>query len=259
MKLKPLTRSSLVDEVVEQIRGIIERGSMAAGQRLPSESVLAAQLGVSRTVLREAVGRLETIGVLRVERGRGMFVGDRSSLNGCVQMVRAALAISPRELLTFLEFRWAIEVHAARRAAEAATPEQIAELEALAVRIDEGGHDDMEAMRRDLAFHLKLVELTGNDLMRTVMEIIQQFALAGMVQTTPTPRDRDESRARHLAIVRAIAQRDPRMAERAMHEHMQRTRERLEARACGGAEAGLGREGVPRDSRSVSASMQEPG
>lgn len=203
---------------------------MGAGQRLPSESVLAAQLGVSRTVLREAVGRLEAIGVVRVERGRGMFVGDRSGLNGCVQMVRSALAISPRELLTFLEFRWAIEVHAARRAAETATPEQIAELGALAARIDEGNHDDIEAMRRDLAFHLRLVELTGNELMRTVMEVIQQFALAGMVQTTPTPRDRHVSHDRHLSIVRAIATRDPQLAEQAMHEHMEHTRERLRAR-----------------------------
>jgi len=250
VKLKSLTRSSLVDEVVEQLQGIIERGSLAAGQRLPTESELAAQLGVSRTVLREAVGRLETIGVVRVERGRGMFVGDRSGLNGCVQLVRSALAISPRELLTFLEFRWAIEVHAARRAAEQATDEQIAELESLAARIDEGDHDDVEAMRRDLEFHLRLVELTGNELMRTVMEIIQQFALAGMVQTTPTPRDRDESRQRHVSIVRAIAARDPQRAEQAMHEHMERTRERLQARAAG---AGEGSGGEPsRDAKQCS-------
>lgn len=256
MKLKTLARSSLVDEVVEQIRGIIERGSMAAGARLPSESVLAAQLGVSRTVLREAVGRLETIGVVRVERGRGMFVGDRSALNGCVQMVRSALAISPRELLTFLEFRWAIEVHAARRAAEKATPEQVAELEALAVGIDHGDHDDMEAMRRDLAFHLRLVELTGNELMRTVMEIIQQFALAGMVQTTPSPRDREESHARHLSIVRAIATRDPRLAEQAMHEHMERTRERLQARL---AESAGQMQGLRDQAAGFSAKPREDG
>ncbi len=259
MKLKTLTRSSLVDEVVEQIRGFIERGGMGAGERLPSESVLAAQLGVSRTVLREAVGRLETIGVVRVERGRGMFVGDRSGLNGCVQMVRSALAISPRELLTFLEFRWAIEVHAARRAAETATPEQIAELEALAARIDDGNHDDIEAMRRDLAFHLRLVELTGNELMRTVMEVIQEFALAGMVQTTPTPRDRHVSHERHLSIVRAIASRDAQLAEQAMHEHMERTRERLRARLAETASSAAAGEQADRGGRQVPGHSNDAG
>lgn len=238
MKLRAIPRSSLVDEVVERLRDIIEQGELAAGDRLPSETELVQQLGVSRTVLREAVGRLETIGVLSVQRGRGMFVGDRSSLTNCVQLVRSAMAISPKELLKFLELRSAIEFYAARQVAVAAGDDEIAELEELCDRIDRPEGDDVEAMQRDLEFHLKLAELTGNELIRNVMQVIQEFALAGMVYTTPKPRDREESHDRHRAIVDAIRAHDPEAAERAMRRHMDRTRSRLEAGAANGHSAG---------------------
>lgn len=228
MKLKAIRRSSLVNDVVERLREIIERGELLAGDRLPSESELVEQLGVSRTALREAVGRLETIGVLKVERGRGMFVGDRSSLTSCAKLVRSAMAVSPKELLKYLEFRSAIEYYAVRHVAQSATRVQSDELAELCDQIDRQEHDDVEAIHRDLRFHLRLVELTGNELMRNVMEVIQEFAVASMVQTTPRPRDRRESRQRHLAIVKAIQSRDPAAAEAAMRKHMARTRARLE-------------------------------
>ena len=75
-------------------------------------------MGVSRTVLREAISRLEAIGLLTVRRGRGMFIGDRHSLANCVRLVRSAMAITPGDLVQFTEFRRAVECYAAQRAAQ---------------------------------------------------------------------------------------------------------------------------------------------
>src|SRR5262245_49397034 len=131
MTLQPVARSSLVDTVVERIRAIIEDGRLQAGDRLPTEAELGKQLGVSRTVLREAIGRLEYLGLLTVQRGRGMFVGDQGSVSQCARLVRSALAVSSKELVKFTEFRNAIECYASRRAAESASDADIAELERL--------------------------------------------------------------------------------------------------------------------------------
>lgn len=228
VKLKPVARSSLVDTVVDQIRSLIEGGHLAAGERLPSESELVARLCVSRSVLREAVSRLETMGLISVQRGRGMFVGEPRSLSSnCLQMVRTAMAISPREMEQFAEFRAAIECISARKAAERATPEDLAELEERLRQIDLT-EDYHESIQRDFRFHLKIIEMTGNALMTNVMEVIQQFVMAGMVHTTPQPRNREGSQRLHRSIFEAIRSGDPDAAEKAMQTHMDMVAEALQ-------------------------------
>jgi DNA-binding FadR family transcriptional regulator len=223
LKIKPIGRRSLVDTVVSRIREVIEQGHLRAGDRLPTEAELGEQLGVSRTVVREAVRQLESLGLLSVRRGRGMFVGDGDSLTHCVQMLRSALTLSPKELLQFTEFRKAIECYAARCAAHQATPVDLADLTRLCDEMDCEGRDYLEAMRIDFQFHRRLMAITGNQLMCSVLEVIQEFVLVAMVQTTPKPRDREQSHRRHLAIVRAIRSGDPNAAEKAMADHMERT------------------------------------
>jgi GntR family transcriptional repressor for pyruvate dehydrogenase complex len=227
-QFRPVGRLSLVDTVVERIRSVIEQGHLKAGDRLPTEAELTAQLGVSRSVVREAVSHLESVGLLSVQRGRGTFVGNGSGVTSCVKMLRTALALAPRELVQFTEFRKALEGYAARRAAERATPEDVAGLETLCDEMDRAGRKDLEAMQLDFQFHRRLMAITGNELMCHVLEVVQEFVLAAMVQTTPKPRDRQQSRRRHLAIVRAIRDRDPDAAEAAMHQHMEHTVEMLQ-------------------------------
>jgi GntR family transcriptional repressor for pyruvate dehydrogenase complex len=223
LKIKPIGRQSLVDTVVARIRGVIEQGHLQAGDRLPTEAELSEQLGVSRTVVREAVSQLESLGLLNVRRGRGMFVGDGNSLIRCMQMLRSALALSPKELVQVTEFRKAIECYAARYAAERATPEDQTELASLCDEMDREGREYLEAMQLDFQFHRRLMAITGNPLMCSVLEVIQEFILAAMVQTTPKPRDRVQSHRRHLAIVEAIRAGDPDAAEIAMQNHMEHT------------------------------------
>jgi DNA-binding FadR family transcriptional regulator len=223
LKIQPIRRQSLVDTVVARIRGIIELGHLQAGDRLPTETELSEQLGVSRTVVREAVSQLESLGLLSVRRGRGMFVGDGNSLIRCMQMLRSALALSPKELVQVTEFRKAIECYAARCAAERATSDDLAELATLCDDMDREEREYVEAMRLDFQFHRRLMAITENPLMCSVLEVIQEFILAAMVQTTPKPRDRAQSHRRHLAIVQAIRDRDPDAAEIAMENHMEHT------------------------------------
>jgi GntR family transcriptional repressor for pyruvate dehydrogenase complex len=227
MKMRPVQKGSLVNAVMEQLREYIESRKLNAGDRLPTETELFEELKVSRTVLREAVGRLETIGLVTVRRGQGMFVGDPDTLAGCVNLVRSAMTISPRDLTQFTEFRAALECHTSRRAAELAGPEDVAQLKALCDQMDQKGKSYEEAIHVDFKFHLKLTAITGNPLIVNVMSVLQQLIIAGMLQTTPNPRDHDVSRRLHRAILAAIKDHNPEAAEAAMRTHMEVTCQRI--------------------------------
>jgi GntR family transcriptional repressor for pyruvate dehydrogenase complex len=220
MKMKPVPRNSMVDTVVERISGLIQKDGLCAGTRLPSELELVQQLQVSRPVLREAIGRLETMGLLTVRRGLGTFVGDQGSLMNCVRMLRSAMTIAPKELYQVAEFRRMIECQSARRAAELAQPSDVAELAALLEQMDRPDQDHLEAIRLDFLFHRQLAVIAGNAIVLNCLEVIQEFVLAGMVHTTSQPRNHQRSQQLHRAIFDGIRTGNPDAAETAMKEHM---------------------------------------
>ncbi len=220
-------RTSLVDEVTQSIRELVESSKLSAGDRLPTEIELLEKHQVSRSVLREAINRLETIGLVEVRQGHGMFVGNADSIANCLQFARTAMAITPGNLEDFGELRGELECWASRQAASVATPEQVAELEELVVQLDDTQREYEEAIQTDFLFHHKLFEIAGNQLITSLMDVLQQFVLEGMLQTTPEPRDREISQKLHRAIVQAIRKGDSMAAEEAMRQHMKVTLKRL--------------------------------
>jgi GntR family transcriptional repressor for pyruvate dehydrogenase complex len=170
--------------------------------------------------LREAISRLESIGLLSVKRGLGTFVGDRKSLSVTTQLIRSALAISPHDLLQVSLLRRAIETQSARAAAQKITDEQIRELEILYHDIVAEPGNFAARMRRDFEFHLKIVAIGGNDLMRNVLEVLQEFVIAAMVQTLEQPGLPQANTNQHLEMLDAIRARDPQRAEAAAVAHM---------------------------------------
>ncbi len=96
MRVEPIVRQSLVELVVERVQDLIQREKLQAGDRLPGEMELIRQLDVSRPVLREAIGRMESLGLIAVQRGRGTFVADRSGLAGCARLARRRWPFRPR-------------------------------------------------------------------------------------------------------------------------------------------------------------------
>lgn len=220
LDIQPVPRASLVETVVDRLRGVIEQGSLKPGDRLPSELDLVEQLGVSRPVLREAIGRLEAVGLINVVRGRGMFVGDQNSLVSCSRLVRSAMGIAPRDFRQLAQFRAAIEIQSARLAATAATDEQIAELESLCDAMDRPDISYDQAVSTDFEFHRKIAACTANDLLENALSVVQEFVLAGMVRTTPNPRNHGNSQRLHRSIFEAIRDRDADASEVAMKVHM---------------------------------------
>jgi GntR family transcriptional regulator, transcriptional repressor for pyruvate dehydrogenase complex len=215
-----LRRRSLVDEVVEKLRILIEDSALSAGERLPTEAQLVQKLGVSRNALREAIRRLETVGLIWVRHGQGMFVGDREGLSGCTKLFRSAMAMSGKDLTDVAELRCVIEYYTVRRAAELASPEQVAELWEALVRMACEDQTHEEAIRTDFEFHRKLADVAGNQLMLTLMTILEELLLSAILLATEKPRAFRANFEIHRAIWEAVRSSDPDAAEQAMRYHM---------------------------------------
>lgn len=221
--VKPSARMSRVEMVVGQIQSMIERRDLCAGVRLPSEQQWAAKLNVSRPAVREAVGRLRSLGLVEVVRGRsgGLFVGDHDAATGGAKLLRSALALGPKDVRQFAELRAVLESHTVRRLAETATPEQLVALERLCDEIDLPGMTDEEMVEADLRFHLAMAELAGNEAIRQTLQVVREIVAAGVRRNRRSPKNyRLDSRRLHRRIVDALRSRDPIIAQQAILEHL---------------------------------------
>jgi GntR family transcriptional repressor for pyruvate dehydrogenase complex len=221
--IEPVLRTSLVATVVERIRDYIEKQSLRSGDRLPGELEWAERLGVSRPVVREAIGRLHSIGLVEVSRGRGrgITVGGQASILGAAQSIRAAVATSPNDARQVQEFRIALEVHAARLAARVVNDEQLAELESLAEGIDRPGMKNEARIAADLAFHRRVAEIADNAVILNALAVSQELIVDAIRENWRRHRGKKiDSRAAHRRLIAALRSHDADAAQKAMLAHL---------------------------------------
>ncbi|WP_030163381.1 FadR/GntR family transcriptional regulator [Spirillospora albida] len=170
MTLQTTRRSSLVDQVIDQLRGEIAAGVWPLGAKIPPEPALAESLGVGRNTVREAVRALTHSGLLDCRQGDGTYVRATSELSGAVRR-----RLETAELIEILEVRRGMEVEAARLAAARRTE---ADLTAIAAAQAERARafaalDHAGFIEADLAFHMAVVEATHN---RVLIELYRDFS-----------------------------------------------------------------------------------
>lgn len=211
---------SLVDEVADQIRRRIEEGELAEGARLPSERDLAEELGISRTVLRESLRSLESLGYVEARVGQGRFVVDPRAAFRSRQLIDDWLRRNQSALHDLIELRAAVESQALRggRGDPAALAERArALIETQAAAVADGRPDD--AAETDTEFHLLLAGGSANVPLSALAE-----ALIGRARTAARAAYRVGTYERasirqHRAIVAALAAGDRGRAADLLFEH----------------------------------------
>jgi GntR family transcriptional regulator, transcriptional repressor for pyruvate dehydrogenase complex len=215
-------------QVVQRLQELIRGGTFPPGTLLPSQRLLAAQLQVSRTSLREGLSVLEAIGVLQTAPRRGTLVVDAQA-SGPPSLEQAGTRYAAEDVY---QFRFVVEGDAARRAAQRATPREVASLHAnlLAFKQATAARDLMTMARLDFEFHRLLVSLSGNRLVADLHKSHASVLLAS--QRLPLARAERlwEPLSEHGNIVEAIERRDPDGARYFMQTHILRAAERLGVR-----------------------------
>lgn len=226
MELTTIKRHSLVEEVSEQLVRAIRNGLMGPTGLLPSERHLAIQFGVSRPVIREATKRLELQGLVEVRQGSGIRVVDR--LHAPVSEAAKLLLPDVRERLRqCVEVRATIEPEIARRAAERATPEDLASLRTVHERL-ESSNSLEGAMDADVAFHRELARISGNEIFGLMLDSIAEIGRESR-RATLTQTGVARALTDHRAILQAVEQANGQAAKSAMRRHIQGATEDLHA------------------------------
>jgi GntR family transcriptional repressor for pyruvate dehydrogenase complex len=217
----------LADQVAATLSEEIESGRLAEGDRLPTEVELVRQLGVSRTVVREALSRLRNAGLIEPRQGIGVFVLPRRT-----RPLDLDAADTKAKVLQIVEVRRAMEGEAASLAAARATPHDLARMRQALDTIDSAVAAGGDGVDEDLAFHRSIAESTGNAVMVSTVRYLGDVSRSGIRVTRANEARRNDFieavRAEHHAILAAIEAGDPEAARAAARRHMKHAAGRLQ-------------------------------
>jgi len=211
---------SRTDQVADALRRTIRSGTLAVGAKLPSEQAIASDFQVSRTVVREAVARLVSDGLVETRKGAATRVRNPAPRDG----ERLAMPRSIEGLLGFLEVRRAIEAEMAALAAERRTEAQCGEIEAALLAIDRATEVGGSGVAEDLAFHLAIGRATSNAYWTRFVRLFAQPMRSAIGVTRANERRRGDFAtavaAEHRRIYEAIRNADTRAARTAVAKHI---------------------------------------
>lgn len=228
-------RKPLSTIVAESLAAKIASGALSPGMQLPTEAALCKAYDVSRTVVREAVARLRSDGMVIPQQGRGMFVSEALAPRR-FSIPDEALRTLP-ETIALLELRLSVEVEAAGLCAERRTEGEARSLRAMMEQIDAQRADPAAVqIHYDYDFHLAIAKATGNELMHGFLVylrpmIVPRFQLGHIVAADLKDAYYARIHAEHEAIVDAIACKDGPAAREAMRSHLSNSLERVRALA----------------------------
>jgi len=217
---RPVMKQSLSDRLARRIRKMIQSGSYKQGDRLPAIMEMARRFGVGHPTVREALKKLETMGVVEIRHGAGVFV-SRSQEVLLLASPDYAGDVTRKLLLDLVQTRIPLEVEAISCAARHATPEHLArmreQLEIAAENLD----NDEELNIANMGFHHQIALASNNAVLTQIVDVLQ--ALFGDEQQIILGiwGSRAEDHREHLALLAALEARDEALCAHLMRKHLE--------------------------------------
>jgi DNA-binding FadR family transcriptional regulator len=228
----PRKHRNLAELVVAQLTEHIRNGALGAGDKLPTETEIMAEQGVSRSVVREAISRMQAAGLVETRHGIGTFVLPPPPL-AAIMGIDPATVVTVRDVIALLELRIGLETEAAGLAAARRTEAQLAEVRAALGALQQAARSGEDTVELDQRFHLAIAQASGNQYFHAILQhlgsnIIPRARInsARLSQADPAAYMEQVGRE-HEQIVEAIAQGDAESARAAMRLHIGNSRERL--------------------------------
>lgn len=226
--LQPITRPKLSEQVEKEIKTLIFTNKLKVGEMLPSERELAQQLQVGQRSIREALRSLQTLGLIKVQHGKGAFVTGiklDNYLESLAESISFRLHEEKTALLQLLEVRKLLEAGIASLAANRATPQEIRAMEKALHRQEKAIEmQDLELFNTgDLNFHNAVVKGSQNDILVAVYNALSNLMLESRRRTNQIPGVAEESLKDHQDIFLAIKSGNEKLAHRSMLTHIDKT------------------------------------
>lgn len=231
LEVAPVPRLSAALAAIEQIRELIQDGTLKPGDRLPSERRLGEMLGVSRPTVREALSALALLDVVETRKGSGSVVGslDLETLSPPLNVVLALSQPSDRNVESLLELRAVVESGLARLAATRISDEALREYEAR-LQLLHAAETDAELLRHDIHLHELIHREANSPLMVWLLDSFRDLFALGRSRTVVVAGVKDRVAADQDLIFDALSRRDPDAAYLAMWRHIVRILDAYRAR-----------------------------
>lgn len=216
---------SMADELFAKLETSILSGVLQPGEQMPTQKVIAESEQVSRTVVREAVARLEAQGLVVARQGSGVYVAEDARYRA-FQVTRNELS-ELADVIRLLETRLAIEAEMAAFAAARRTTEDIGAMRAALRHMAQVSDDPIAAAAADVQFHLAIARATRNDYFVRLIDFLGlRLVPPRNLYLRDQPSDAHQAyvakvRAEHEAILDAISRMDVPRARQAAWDHMQ--------------------------------------
>ncbi len=231
---RPRRARGLVSEVVDSLSASIREGQLKTGDKLPTETEIMARFDVSRTVVREAISRLQASGLVETRHGIGTFVIQPPEA-GNFRIAQADFA-TLADVISVLELRISLETETAGLAAQRRTEAHLQAMAAALQAFQQSIEDDSDAVPSDFQFHMEVARATGNRHFADLMTYLGTMIIPRTRVNTPSqaPEGRKAYLLRvhgeHESIYNAIRNQDAEAARAAMRTHLSNSRERLRSR-----------------------------
>ncbi len=214
-----LKREKLYKQVAESIHNSIMMGDLKAGDRLPSERDLAEQLGVSRTVVRDALRLLEERGLVSSNVGDGTYISEIKP-----KSVSESISLFVKQRQTsyahLTQVRRMIEVEIAALAAQNATPRDIERLEQSVSEAEQKLHSLQEFVATDINFHRLLAEASQNPLLPMLLTPISEPLHDLSRRASALMGAPEDALKHHHKILDCVRRGDSEGARRCMRDHL---------------------------------------
>ena len=218
MTLTRIQRGSTLDEAIRAIGEYLTGNSLSPGDRLPSEMELSARLGISRTILREALRHYRTLGIISSRPKVGCVV-ERLLPDDPYRAYRPFISADGNALAEVAEMRLCFERGAAELLVGRASPAEFAALEEIIGRMESADSGELDSL--DVEFHSRMLKITGNRMIGTLIPLLTEFF---RLQTPPGRQETAEMIRRnaenHRELLRVLKRGDAAAFREAIVHHI---------------------------------------
>jgi GntR family transcriptional regulator, transcriptional repressor for pyruvate dehydrogenase complex len=219
--LTKLSRETLADQAARNLMAFIQAQALKPGSFLPPETQLAADLGVSRPIIREALKSLEGKGIIEVMSGKGAVIKPLDGQQLELYFQRA-IEIESEAIIDLLELRKGIEVQSAVLAAQRCTPGEILSLAQIVAEMRRNLHNPNAYVELDIAFHIQIAAMTRNTMIRTLVGALRAAINSTINESMfrkQTNQQLEHVQVGHEAILACLERGDAEESGRAMTAH----------------------------------------
>lgn len=217
MQLSAIEKTSLVEVVEQRILNIVRKNNLSIGDSLPAELELTEGLGVSRSVVREALSRLRMLGLLESRKKRGMVIAEPDVFGGCSQILDAAF-LNEKTQRDLCEMRLTLELGLADLLFLRKTENDLNVLEKIVHR-EEKARTEQTRLKLEIEFHTTLYQMGRNDLLLQFQALLEPFFRDAVKREERNGRRKGD--ASHRDLLEELRSGNPDGFRKKMRNHLQ--------------------------------------